>query len=58
MVGGASQVLEMTVSYAKERVQYGHPIGSFQVIQHLCADMWIRIEAARNIAYKVAWMVS
>lgn len=58
MVGGAQQVLEMTISYAKERVQFERPIGSFQAIQHHCADMAIYLDGARFITYQAAWMLS
>jgi alkylation response protein AidB-like acyl-CoA dehydrogenase len=58
MLGGARRVLEMTVDYVKERVQYDRPIGSFQVIQHKCADMAIDVEAARYITYQAAWKLS
>ncbi len=58
MVGGAQQVLEMTVSYAKERVQFGRPIGSFQAIQHHCANMATDVSGSRFIAYEAAWMLS
>ena len=58
MVGGAQQVLEMTVNYAKERVQFGKPIGSFQAIQHKCADMAIDVDGCRFITYQAAWKLS
>jgi alkylation response protein AidB-like acyl-CoA dehydrogenase len=58
MVGGAQATLEMAVNYAKERVQFGRPIGSFQAIQHHCANMVTEISGARFITYKAAWMVS
>lgn len=58
MVGGAQAALEMAVRYAKERVQFGRPIGSFQVIQHYCADMAMDVSGARFITYKAAWRVS
>jgi alkylation response protein AidB-like acyl-CoA dehydrogenase len=58
MIGGAQATLEMAVKYAKERVQFGHPIGSFQAIQHHCANMVTNISGARFITYKAAWMVS
>jgi len=58
MVGGAQQVLEMTVSYAKERVQFGRPIGSFQAIQHYCANMVIDVDGSRFVTYQAAWMLS
>ncbi|MFH1775174.1 MAG: acyl-CoA dehydrogenase family protein [Chloroflexota bacterium] len=57
MVGNAQQVLDMTTGYARERVQFGHPIGSFQAVQHLCADMIIDIDGARFITYKAAWLL-
>lgn len=55
MVGGAQQVLEMTVNYAKERVQFGKPIGSFQAIQHKCANMATDVDGCRFITYQAAW---
>ena len=58
MVGGAQQVLEMTVNYSKERVQFGRPIGSFQAIQHHCANMAIDVDGSRFISYQAAWMLS
>jgi alkylation response protein AidB-like acyl-CoA dehydrogenase len=41
----------MAVAYAKERKQFGRPIGSFQAIKHVCADMLTKVEAARSVAY-------
>jgi alkylation response protein AidB-like acyl-CoA dehydrogenase len=58
MVGGAQAALEMTVKYAKERVQFNRPIGSFQVIQHYCANMVTDVDGARFITYKAAWELS
>ena len=58
MVGGTQQVLEMTVDYAKERKQFGRPIGSFQAIQHHCANMMIDVDSCRFITYQAAWMLS
>jgi len=55
MVGGASRVLDMTVDYAKERHQFGQPIGSFQAVQHHAANMAIDLLAARFIAYEAIW---
>ena len=49
MVGGCEWILETTVNYAKERVQFGVPIGSFQVIKHKCADMYSALEYARSL---------
>ena len=58
MVGGAQAALEMTVKYAKERVQFNRPIGSFQAIQHYCANMVTDVDGARFITYKAAWELS
>ena len=55
MVGGAEQVLEMTVEYAKQRVQFGRPIGTFQAVQHHCANMATDVESSRYITYQAAW---
>ena len=54
MVGGAQKVLEMAVDYAKKRVQFGRPIGSFQAIKHKCADMLLEVELAKSAAYYAA----
>jgi alkylation response protein AidB-like acyl-CoA dehydrogenase len=58
MVGGAQAALDMAVNYAKERVQFGRPIGSFQAIQHYCANMAMDVSGARFVTYKAAWKVS
>ncbi|HZR14750.1 MAG TPA: acyl-CoA dehydrogenase family protein [Acidimicrobiia bacterium] len=55
MVGGAQKVLDMSVEYAKVRVQFGRPIGSFQAIKHKCADMLLEVESAKSAAYYSAW---
>jgi len=54
-VGGAQRVLEMSVDYAKARVQFGRPIGSFQAIKHKCADMLLAVESAKSAAYYAAF---
>ncbi len=54
-VGGSQKVLEDAVAYAKERVQFGKPIGVHQAIKHKCADMLIEVESARSITYWAAW---
>jgi alkylation response protein AidB-like acyl-CoA dehydrogenase len=53
-VGGAQRCLDLSVAYAKERVQFGRPIGSFQAIKHKCADMMVAVESARSAAYYAA----
>jgi alkylation response protein AidB-like acyl-CoA dehydrogenase len=56
-VGGAQRCLDMAVQYAKVRVQFGRPIGSFQAIKHKCADMLIDVESARSAAYYAAGLL-
>jgi len=51
MIGGARRVLEMCVEFSKTRIQFGRPIGSFQAIQHRCADMLLLVESARSAVY-------
>jgi alkylation response protein AidB-like acyl-CoA dehydrogenase len=58
MIGGARQVLEMTVAYAKDRIQFDRPIGSFQVIQHALADMFTDIEGSSLIVYDAVWRLA
>ena len=54
-VGGAQACMEMSVEYAKVRMQFGRPIGSFQAIKHKCADMLVAIESAKSAAYYAGW---
>ena len=54
-VGAAELALELAVAYSKEREQFGKPIGSFQAVQHLCADMLRAVELGRASAYYAAW---
>lgn len=58
MVGGAQQVLDMTVAYAAERHQFGRPIGSFQAVQHHCVDMAVDVLGSRFLAYEAIWRLS
>ena len=53
-VGLAQGALEAAVDYARERVQFGHPIISLQAVQHMLADMAIQVEAARALVYAAA----
>lgn len=57
MLGSANRVLEMAIQYAKDRVQFGRPIGSFQAVKHRLADMLVDVEGMRSIAYYAAWCV-
>jgi alkylation response protein AidB-like acyl-CoA dehydrogenase len=58
LVGIVQRVLEMTLDYAKERKQFDRSIGSFQVIQHYCADMAVDVDGTRFSAYQAAWKLS
>jgi len=53
-VGGAQRCLDLAVAHAKDRVQFGRPIGSFQAIKHRCAQMMVEVESARSAAYHAA----
>jgi alkylation response protein AidB-like acyl-CoA dehydrogenase len=57
MCGGAQRVLEMTVDYAKLRVAFGKPIGSYQGVKHKCADMLVEVENAKSLTYYAAWAI-
>lgn len=58
MVGGMQWMLDTAVEYAKTRQQFGRPIGSFQAVQHQCADMLLMTESARSAAYYAAWALT
>ncbi len=58
LVGLAQRDFEISLDYAKERVQFDRPIGSFQAIQHKAANMVTDVDAARFIMYRAAWAVS
>ena len=53
-VGHAAEVLDRAVAYAKDRHQFGKPIGSFQAVKHMCADMLVRAEVARAAVHAAA----
>ena len=55
MLGAADAVLSMAVDYAKDRVQFGKPIGSFQAVKHMLADALVDVEGMRSTAYYAAW---
>ncbi len=55
LLGSASRALELAGQYAKDRVQFGRPIGSFQAVKHRCADMLVDVEGMRSTAYWAAW---
>jgi butyryl-CoA dehydrogenase len=54
-IGGMTYVLEKCLNYARERYQFGRPIGQFQAIKHKLADIKIFIEAAKSLCYRIAW---
>jgi alkylation response protein AidB-like acyl-CoA dehydrogenase len=55
LVGGMQRTLDLAVEYAKTRKQFGKPIGTYQAVQHQCADMYLETESARSAAYYAAW---
>ena len=57
IVGRSEKILEMVVEYSKNRVQFGRPIGSFQAVQHQCADLRTAVDGARMATYHAAWKV-
>lgn len=58
LTGSIQRALELSVEYAKTRKQFGRPIGSFQAVQHLCADILLAAESARSASYYAAWTLS
>lgn len=54
-LGGAARVLDMAVTHARSRIQFGRAIGSFQAIKHRCADMLVDVESARSVVYHGLW---
>ncbi len=55
MLGAADHVLALAVQYAKDRVQFGKPIGSFQAVKHMLADALVDVEGMRSVVYYAAW---
>jgi len=58
LLGLASRCIEMAADYAKERHQFGKPIGSFQAVKHKLADALLHVEFARPVVYRAAWSLS
>jgi alkylation response protein AidB-like acyl-CoA dehydrogenase len=56
--GAAQAIVDLALQYAKERRQFGRPIGTFQAIAHMLADMQTEVEAARSLMWRAAWMVA
>jgi alkylation response protein AidB-like acyl-CoA dehydrogenase len=57
MVGAATTLLELTSNYAKERIQFGKPIGQYQGVKHRLADMFVDVESFRSLCYYAAWAI-
>ncbi len=57
MIGSAERLLELTVQYAKDRIQFGHPIGHFQGIKHPLAEMFVQVESSKSLLYYAAWVL-
>jgi len=58
LLGGAQRLLDMSVAYAKDRVQFDKPIGSFQAVKHRLADMLVDVEGMRSAVYYAAWCIA
>ena len=57
-VGAAQRAVDLAVEHAKERVQFGRPIGAFQAVQHRLADMQMRVDQARFCCWHLAWLIA
>ena len=57
-VGAAQHLLDLAVEYAKSRLQFGRPIGSFQAVKHRLADLLVDVEHARSTAYHAIWALT
>ena len=58
LLGGSGRVLDLATEYAKVRIQFGVPIGSFQAVKHRCADMLVDVEGMRSATWYAAWSAS
>ena len=58
LLGGAQRLLDLSVAYAKDRVQFDKPIGSFQAVKHRLADMLVDVEGMRSAVYYAAWCIA
>ncbi len=58
LLGSSGRVLELATQYAKDRIQFGVPIGSFQAVKHRCADMLVDVEGMRSATWYAAWAAS
>ena len=58
MSGGAQKVLEMVVDHAKKRIQFDHPIGSFQAVQHHCADILTCVDTSMFMTFQAGWRIA
>lgn len=58
MLGGIRASLDMTNAFVKKRITYGRTVGSYQVVQHYLANIWIQLETSRNITYLAAWKIN
>lgn len=57
-IGGAQSALDMAVAYAQERFAFGRPIGSFQALKHMMADMYVALKLAESNCYYAAWALA
>lgn len=58
MCGGGQKVIELAIAHVKERVQFDHPVGSFQAVQHHCANILTYLETSRFMTFQAAWRIS
>jgi alkylation response protein AidB-like acyl-CoA dehydrogenase len=58
LLGASNRAMTLAVEYAKERHQFGRPIGSFQAVKHRCADMLVDVEGMRSVVYYAAWCLA